>query len=165
MKKLLFLILALFVATASTFAQNPPASPRLTAESGNVKVAYGAPSKKGRDIFGALVPFGKVWRVGANEATEITFAKDGIFGGAAIKAGTYTLFAIPEADSWTVILNPTLKQWGAYGYDKIKDADVAKVKASVSGTEATVEQLRYNLDENNLTIEWDNVRASVPLKF
>ena len=95
-----FLLFFALLAGTTGFAtaqekKGPPASPRMTAEGKNVKVSYGQPSKKGRVIFGELVPYGKVWRLGANEATEITFEKDGSFGGKPVKAGTYTLFTIP----------------------------------------------------------------------
>src|SRR5687767_12104197 len=126
MKKLLFLSGFLFFS-AMSYAQVQQASPRASAEGKNVKVDYGQPSKKGRVIFGELEPYGKVWRAGANKATQITFANDGTFGGLPVKAGTYTLFAIPNEKEWTIILNSQLDQWGAFGYDKVKDKDVLKV--------------------------------------
>src|SRR5689334_20084655 len=99
MKSVLFYFLAaLFVLPAC--AQK---SPHETVEGKDISVTYGRPYKKGRDIFGGLEPYGKVWRTGADAATEVTFKKDGTFGGKPVKAGTYTLFTIPNEKEWTVI--------------------------------------------------------------
>ena len=88
-----------------------------------VRVTYGAPSVKGRDIFGKLEPYGKVWRAGANEATTVSFSSDVKVNGADLAAGTYSYFLIPaEEGAWTVIFNKEPAQWGAYDYDKGKDA-------------------------------------------
>jgi hypothetical protein len=114
MNKIYLSILFVF-SVAISFGQNAK-SPKMTAETKNVKVTYGQPSKKGRVIFGDLVPYGEVWRTGANEATEITFSSDVVISGKTIKAGTYTLFTIPQKNTWTIILNSELKQWGSYGY-------------------------------------------------
>src|SRR5271167_2889262 len=117
-------LLSFTVQFASIAQEKPLPSPKATAEGKNVKVTYGQPSKRARVIFGGLVPYGEVWRTGANEATEITFSKNVIIDKKEIKAGTYTLFTIPNKDKWTIILNSQLKQWGAFGYEKIKADDV-----------------------------------------
>lgn len=163
MKQIFFL--AVVLATAFTECQSQPAkSPRLTAEGKDVKISYGQPSKRDRVIFGELVPFGKVWRAGANEATEITFAKDASFGGKAVKAGTYSLFTIPTEKEWTFILNSELKQWGAYGYDKVKDKDVLQVNVPSSKLTTSVEKLMLSFNSNNsLVLEWDNTHVEVPV--
>lgn len=162
MKKLGLLFVALLTMVSVSFAQK---SPKVTAESKNVKISYGQPSKRDRAVFGALVPYNEVWRAGANEATEITFAKDGTFGGKAVKAGTYSLFVIPTEKEWTIILNSELKQWGSYGYDKIKAKNVAEVKVAVKSLGAVVEALTYTTDDTNVTISWDKTSVSVPVKF
>ena len=114
-------------------------------------------------MFGGLEKYGKVWRTGADEATEITFAKDGTFGGQPVKAGTYTLFTIPEKDQWTIILNSQLGQWGAYEYDKHKAKDVLQVKVPVKSLSAPVEQLTIRFDQGNMLIEWDTTQVAVPV--
>lgn len=166
MKKLL-LFAAVSLIITSCEAQNPSSrkSPHDTVTNANVKVTYGRPYKKGRVVFGELEKYGKVWRTGADEATEITFLKDGTFGGEPVKAGTYTLFTIPGETEWTVILNSQLKQWGAYGYDKAKDKDVLKIKVPAGKTASEVEQLTISLPANQLVIAWDNTQISVPYHF
>jgi hypothetical protein len=162
MKKILFVVAALLFVGSYSFAQE---SPKKTASDGNVSLTYSAPSKKGRDLFGGLVPFDKVWRTGANNATEITFAKDGNIGGTAIKAGTYSLFTIPkEGADWIVILNPNLGQWGSFGYDKIKGDDLPHVKAKVSRTSSNVEQMDISVAGGNLVISWGDTKATVAVK-
>lgn len=168
MKTLRFLLVMLAVATTSTvFAQDkkPRASAHSTVEGANIKVTYGQPKKKGRDIFGGLVPYGQVWRTGADEATEITFAKDGTFGGKPVKAGTYTLFTIPTATDWTFILNGKLGQWGAYDYDKNKSQDVLSVKAPSSQVTKVTEEFTITLPPGKLVLDWDKTHVEVPVKF
>lgn len=162
MKHVLLLMLAgLFIFPACS--QNRK-SPHETVEGKDVKVTYGRPYKKGREVFGGLEKYGKVWRTGADEATEITFAKDVTFGGQPVKAGTYTLFTIPEKTEWTVILNSQLKQWGAYDYDKYKDKDVLKVTVPVKNLDTPVEQLTMRFAGNDLIIEWDKTQVAIPIK-
>lgn len=85
-----------------------------TTENNYVKCTYGQPLKKGREIFGNLVPYGKLWRTGANEATEITFTTNIQIGETQLPAGTYTLFTVPNKEKWTIILNSELGQWGDF---------------------------------------------------
>jgi len=163
MKQLLFLSAIVFAVLGS--CAQAPASPKASAEGKGVKVNYGQPSKKDRVIFGKLVPFGEVWRTGANEATEITFDKDATFGGKSVKAGTYTLFTVPKETEWTVILNGQLKQWGAFDYEKYKDKDVAQFTVPSSKTSGVVEKLTYSFTpKNDLVIAWDDRQISIPIK-
>jgi hypothetical protein len=120
----IFLAIATLLTTGNAFSQDLPdldkspadiayyppkiATDRDAAKTPSIKVVYSRPQKNGRVVFGQLEPFGKVWRAGANESTEIKFYKDVKFGGKDIKAGTYTLYAIPEKDKWTVIINSGL---------------------------------------------------------
>lgn len=160
-------LLMAFVAISTILpacAQEKRKSPHETVKSGNVSVTYGRPYKKGRDIFGGLEPYGKVWRAGADEATEITFAKDGSLGGKPVKAGTYTLFVIPEKTEWTIILNSQLKQWGAYDYEKIKGSDVLSVKAPVKNLSAPVEQFTISFASGNMIFAWDKTEVAVAVK-
>ncbi len=163
--KQIFLFLAILATTTHmAFSQEAPKSPRITAEGKDVKISYGQPSKRDREIFGKLVPYGEVWRTGANEATEITFAKNATFGGKPVKAGTYTLFTIPGKSEWTFILNSTLKQWGAYKYNEIKGNDVLKVTVPAGTIGSPVEKLTITLPANKLVVEWDKTKVEVPVK-
>lgn len=132
------------------------------------KVVYSRPAKNGRTIFGELVPYGEVWRTGANENTEIRFNTDVTFGGENVPAGTYSLFTVPEEGNWTVILNSAVDQWGAYSYDEGKD--VIRIEAAAAETAAPVELLTIYFEgegasETNLVIAWDNKVAKVPVAF
>lgn len=160
MKPIFFLIAAFMVLPA--LAQERK-SPHEAVTNGIVTVAYGRPFKNNRDVFGTLEKFGKVWRVGANEATTISFAKDSKFGGKDVKAGIYTLFAIPNANEWTIILNSALGQWGAYGYEKNKDKDVTSFSVPVTQLNSTVEQLTIRFVKEALIIEWDKTQVSIPV--
>ena len=164
--KSLFLILVacgILAVSPSSYAQGSRKSPHDTVETADVKITYGRPYKNNRVIFGELEPFGKVWRVGADEATEITFKKDMKFGGKDVKAGTYTMFAIPNENEWTIILNSTLKQWGAYSYEKNKENNVLQVNVPVKKSGAVTEQLTISPENKNLFIRWDNAEVAIPL--
>lgn len=147
------------------FSQETVQSPRVTVKGKDVEISYGQPSKRGREIFGKLEPFGKVWRTGANEATEITFARNAFFGGKPVKAGTYTLFTIPEKTKWTFILNSELKQWGAYKYDEIKSKNVLQVTVPATTNNPVVEKLTISLPPGKLVLEWDKTKVTVPVKL
>lgn len=130
-----------------------------------VKIIYSRPQLKGRDM-AKLAPAGKVWRTGANEAAEITFYKDVTFGGKAVKAGTYTLFTIPNDKEWTIILNTAKNVWGAYFYKESED--VVRVKGAVSNREEAVEtfSIRFEGKDNdfNMYFGWGNTLVTVPIK-
>src|SRR6202000_267888 len=136
---LLSLFAILLAATAAYAQPSHPKSPHDTVRTKDITVTYGRPSKKGREIFGSLVPYGKVYRCGDDEATTFTLNRDATFGGKPVKAGTYALFAIPNADKWTVILNSQPKQWGL-DHDKNKDKDVLSVDVPVMPLGTPMEQ-------------------------
>src|ERR1700730_11429550 len=139
MKKWIFFsVLAVLVLGAC--GDKKPLSPHETSSGQDISVRYGRPYKKGRVIFAGLEPYGKVYRCGADSATTVTFNKDAIFGGKPVKAGTYTLFVIPNEQAWTIILNSQLGQWGAFDYDKYKDKDVLHVDVPVKKLNTIVEQ-------------------------
>jgi len=131
-----------------------------------IKVLYGRPQMKGRKIFGELVPYGKIWRTGADEATEITFYKDVIFGGKHVKKGIYVLYTIPGEKEWIVILNKNLDAWGTNGYDKRKD--VVRVPAKVSRAEpveAFSIGFKKKKDKVKMILGWDTTRVTVPIEI
>ncbi len=167
MKNLLSLAL-LFVAlaTVQSIAQDKkPASPKETVEGSidgtKVSIVYHRPSAKGRKVMGDLVPFGQVWRTGANDATTITFDKAVSIEGKTLAAGTYSLFTIPGENEWTVIFNSEPKQWGAYKYDEKKDVLRVKVKP---GKVDFTETFTISIDKNGVNMSWENTSASFKIK-
>lgn len=130
-----------------------------------LKVVYSRPKLKRRSIL-KLVPYGKVWRTGANEATEITFYNDVNFGGKEVKAGTYTLFTIPEKEEWTVILNSAKNVWGAFFYNETED--VVRVKAKVSNSKKSLEAFSIAFEDENdeitMYLGWGKIIVSLPIK-
>jgi hypothetical protein len=139
-------------------------SPHETVKGNHISVTYGRPYKKDRVIFGELVKYGEVWRTGADEATEITFDKDAQFGGRPIKAGTYTLFTIPNETEWTIILNSELDQFGAFDYEEHKAKNVLEVKAPTKRLDQVVEQFTIRFTpQNNMVMEWDQTQVEVPV--
>ena len=165
MKSLFLLTIVAFFGISAYAQPSHPASLHDTLTAKNLKVTFDRPYKKGRAIFGSLEPYGKVYRCGADEATTITFAKDGVFGGKPVKAGTYALFAIPTETKWTIILNGNAKQWGAYDYEKNKDKDVLQVEVPVKKLSAVVEQLTISAPASELIIEWDQTQVAIPFSF
>lgn len=165
MKFILSLLIAATLFTNTSCAQGGKKSPHDTVTTKNLSITYGRPYKKGRVVFGELEKYGKVWRVGADEATQITFNQDTKFGGKAVAKGTYAMFALVEENEWTIILNSQLGQWGAYSYDKNKEKDVLKVKVPVKKLSDVVEQLTIKAEAASLTISWDQTSVSVPLSF
>jgi len=161
MKTLTFVSAVMFL-TVTAFGQQQRPSPKAVAEGTNVKVTYGQPSKKERVIFGGLVPYGQVWRTGANEATEITFAKDGLFGGKPVKAGTYTLWTIPGEKEWSVILNSDTKFWGTE-HEKHKDKDFLTVTVPSKSIGDGIEKFTIRFEGKDMIMEWDKTRVAVPV--
>jgi hypothetical protein len=133
--------------------------------SATIKVTYARPSAKGRVIFGDLIKFGEVWRVGANENTEIKFYKPATINGVAVPVGTYSLLAIPEKDKWTIIINKELDMWGAYAYDESKD--LVRVSVPVKPVSTPVEALSIAFTTQgavtNLVIGWDKTTVELPI--
>ena len=132
-----------------------------------VKIVYSQPQKRGREIFGKLIPFGQVWRLGANEATEITITKDILINSVLVKAGTYSMFAIPNPDKWTLILNSDVGVWGAYNYNT--KLDVLRFDIPVKQNKTVTEGFTMVFDQKNelanLLITWDKLQLEIPFKF
>ena len=131
------------------------------------RVVYSRPGKNGRDIFCDLVEYGKVWRLGANEATEIEFYKDVVFNKTKVKKGRYTLYAIPYEKRWTLIINKETDTWGAFGYDSKKD--VVRVDVPVENLSQPVEyfSILFDVVKNKIKMDftWDNVKVSLPFTY
>ena len=116
-----------------------------------ITIEYGRPNVKGRTIWGGLVPYGKIWRAGADEATTISFSADVAIEGQALPAGTYSLFTVPGEERWEIIFNTVSKQWGAYDYDASKDALRVEVVPSASDF---VETLTFAIGDGHVGLHW-----------
>jgi hypothetical protein len=170
MKTPLFKSLALLIIAGlfslNCFAQKQMASPRDSASGkigkANVVINYGSPSVKGRTIWGDLVPFGKVWRTGANEATTFTTDQPLEVEGKTLPAGKYAFFAIPNENEWVIIFNKEAKQWGAFKYKEKDDALRVNVKPKKSS--GMNERLVYKINPNGISLLWENLEVPVSMK-
>ena len=141
---------------------------RKLGESALIKVVYSRPQKKGREVFGGMVKYGEVWRLGANEATEIKIYQDIEVGGQSLKKGRYAMFAIPGEKEWTIIFNTDLDEWGHYSYNEAND--VLRVKATVSKNENVVEAMTIQFEDLKngkavMRVAWDTVIAELAINY
>jgi Protein of unknown function (DUF2911) len=168
MRKLTTVTLCTLVLSASALlAQEPkkaPLSPpqevKWTRNNKGITINYSAPSKRGRAVMGELVPYGKVWRTGANAATTLTTDVDVMFGSLHVPAGKYTLFTIPGEKEWTLIVNKQTGQWGT-NYDEKQD--LGRVKMKVAPLKDTAEQMAFTIDDKALALSWENTKVWVPV--
>ena len=169
--KVFIFLLAWMFDTKGQSALPPQPSPTsittLKHENTYIKITYCRPHKRGRTVFGGMIPYGKVWRTGANEATEITVTQDIIMAGRKLPAGTYTLFTIPYRDKWTIIINTVLGQWGAYEYDSRRN--ILKFDVPVTATSVHYEPFTIEFEQRerttNLLMLWDQTRVAIPIQF
>lgn len=146
---------------------SPKASVSQTIGVSEITIHYSRPSARGRKVFGALIPFNKVWRTGANEATRITFQHDAKFCGQDIQAGTYSLFTIPDEEKWTIILNREAHQFGAYNYNSKLDV----LRAEVERTSAPFQEMfsiqfsEVSMSSGNIQLQWENTAVKIPISL
>jgi hypothetical protein len=171
MKRLVFVSMGLGILAGISVplaAQRQRVSPHETVAASiggkKITIEYGRPSVKGRKIFGELVPLGQVWRTGADEATILTTEGDLMLGSLHVPAGSYSLFTLPEAGKWTLIINKTAKQWGAFNYDAKQDLGRAEMKLDKASS--PVEQLTISIapkggNQGTLKIAWDTAEATI----
>jgi hypothetical protein len=164
----LFAILFTAAASAQMGGGKPSPAASATCDLGggkSVKTDYSSPRMKGRKIYGDLVPFGQVWRTGANEATTFVASADVVVGGKAVPAGSYTIFTVPTADKWTLIINKKTGEWGIpYKYES---DELARVDMKASKLPAPVENFTIAYDKSaggcTLRMDWETTRASVDI--
>ena len=165
-------VLLLFVITFNSTAQikMPSLSPKIVTNQNvglaKITLEYGQPSKKGRAIFGSLIPYNKLWRTGANASTKITFNKEVSILNNNIPAGTYGLYTIPTAKEWTIIIHKNAKMWGAAGYKK--ENDLVRFKVPSQKLEDTIETLyigfeNFSVDGADLIITWGDTKVKIPV--
>ena len=133
-----------------------------------IRVVYSRPQKKGRVVFGGMVKYDEVWRLGANEATEIKIYQDLEVGGKTLKKGTYAMFAIPAENEWTIIFNTDLDEWGSYSYQE--DKDVLRVKASLKSNDSIVEAMTIQFEDLTdgkavMRIAWDTTIVELAISY
>jgi len=152
----------------SYYPENYPASKaqKKTIEPLIARVIYSRPAMNGRKIFGALIDYGKVWRMGANEATEIEFFKDVLINKIKVKKGRYSLYAIPNPNKWTIILNKEVDSWGAFLYDSTKD--IVRIEVVPELIEQPIDPFTIYFEKNNLqninmNIFWENTKVVLPI--
>jgi len=133
---------------------------RATVGSAEVWVDYGRPLKRGREIFGNIVPWNAVWRTGANAATQVNTSADLVIGGATVPAGKYTLWTLPTPSGWKLIIN---KQTGQWGTEYHSEQDLVRVDTKVETLATPVEQLVIAFEPGIMTVTWDKTRVSVPV--
>jgi hypothetical protein len=153
------------VAQAQEQRKSPHETVKATIDGATITVEYGRPSMKGRKVMGELVPFGKVWRTGADEATTLTTDKELQIGGTIVPAGKYTLYTLPGQTDWQLIVNKQTGQWGTE-YDEKQD--LGRVPLKKIATSAPVEQLTISVDKNPagggmLRIAWENTALTAPI--
>lgn len=131
------------------------------------RLIYSRPQKNGRIIFGELIEYGKVWRLGANEATEIEFFRDVKISDNKIKKGRYSMYCIPNEEKWTIIINKDNDTWGSFKYDEKND--IARVDVPVQKQTAITEEFVMAFDKTdagaNLVIAWDTIKLDLPIVF
>ncbi len=154
----------LFAQQALESKPSPMAVAKMKKGDAYIKVVYSRPHLRNRKMLGEQEPYGKVWRLGANEATEITLTEDVKLGGKEVKAGTYSMFAIPEKDKWTIILSSDLGLWGAFEYDESKD--VARFDAPVKKSSEKYEPFTIKFDEmgTKMIMMWDTTMVEIPVE-
>ncbi len=169
----LFLLVGFAFCLPSVNAQitTPQPSPESTLQQKvgltDVEIVYCRPSKKGREIYGGLVPFGEIWRTGANASTKISFSNNVVLGGQEIPAGKYALYAIPGESSWTIIIHGNTTYWGVGDYKQ--EDDIARFEIKPAMMKETVETMTFQIsdltmDSANIELVWENTRVSIPLK-
>jgi DUF2911 family protein len=171
-KRVLLPTLLTLAFTAAAFAQTGKSRPSPAASAAcdlgggkTIRTDYSSPRMKGRKIYGDLVPFGEVWRTGANDATTFITSANVVVGGKTIPAGSYTIFTVPAADKWTLIVNKKTGEWGIpYKYES---DELARVDMKVSKLPSPLENFTIEYDKAGsgctLRIDWETTRASVAI--
>jgi hypothetical protein len=130
----------------------------------NARVLYSRPQVKGRDIFGGELKYGELWRLGANESTEIELYKPAVIGGKKIPKGRYTMYCIPQENKWTIIINKDTDSWGGFSYRQ--EMDLVRTTVPVSKIDTPVEYLTiYFETPTSLVMMWENVKVNLPVQF
>ncbi len=167
MKKLSVFLIAVAAALMAfpSYAQqrtSPKAEAKGVVGGAKVDIVYCRPSADKRKIVGGLVPYGEVWRTGANAATTIEFDKTVKIEGKTVPAGKYALFTIPNENEWTIIINEDYNQQGAYNYDEKKD--ILRVKVKAKKTDQYIETFTITPGKDRIILQWENTQVAFRVK-
>ena len=168
----LIILTTLFAVKMPAQVKLPAPSPLQTLKQevglGNIEIIYSRPGAKGRQVFGDLVPYGQLWRTGANEATRITFSEPVEIGGKKIDSGSYVLYCIPNVDVWEIILNKGLQNWGIEGYSEIKDVmriKIVPLKNKISVETFTIQLNEIKPESCSIELLWEKKIIRIPVHF
>ncbi len=162
MKNLNLLLVFILISTLSCAQSSPRQQSEGSIDGVNIAIDYGAPSVKGRTIWGGLEKYGKVWRAGANENTTVSFDKDVTIGGEDLSAGKYGFFMIPNEDGdWTVIFNKVNNSWGSSKYDESEDA--LRVDFTPEFGDENQEQLFFGVMDDSILFAWEKAKLTIPV--
>ncbi len=163
----MFLSSALWAQDDKSKRPSPPAVATGKVNGATITIDYSSPAVRARQIWGALVPYDKVWRAGANEATLFETDKDITVEGKPLKAGKYSLYAIPGEKEWTIILNSQTGQWGVKMNEETTEdpaKDVLRVTVKPQKAKSFQERLTYTVDKNGFALVWENLEVPVMVK-
>ena len=156
------------VAFTQEARKSPHETVSVTLNGKNISISYGRPYLHGRKaIGGSLVPYGEVWRTGADEATKLTTDADLTIGNLKVPKGSYALFTVPGKDHWSLVVNKTANQWGAFKYDESQDLGRTELKLqSLSSPveQFTIELTKKSENEATLALSWENIKASTTIR-
>jgi len=172
MKSVILLIIScFFLSNIAVYGQSnidklkrpsPPAEVKAKIDNADISINYSSPAVKGRQIWGGLVPYGKIWRTGANEATAFETSQNILINGQELPAGKYALFTIPGETQWTFVFNSVWDQWGSFKYDQAKD--VLRVDVAPKTSSTFNERMKFEVSDNNVVLLWENLQIILPVK-
>lgn len=160
----LILLTSLMISCVSSSNESRPspyAMDSTVIEGVRIAIKYSSPGVKKRTIWGDLVPYGNMWRTGANEATSIEISEDVTLNDQLIKKGKYAILTIPEEQQWTIIFNKDWNQWGAYNYNE--EMDALRLTVNPSKTKEFQERMQFFFEENNLIFHWENLTFNIEI--
>ena len=155
------LILLIF-SCGSKQKPSPPVTLEDNVGNTSIVIKYNSPRVRERSIWGDLVPYDKVWRTGANEATTIKISEDILIYDSPLKKGEYSFFTIPGKDNWTIIFNNISKQWGSYDYDS--NQDVLRLKVVPVQSNKFFENMTFSIEDNKIIFNWENLSFSLKIE-
>ncbi len=153
---------SVFSKSSKSGRPSPPASAVGKVGETEIKMDYSSPRVRERKIWGALVPYDRIWRTGANEATTLTVSRDLIIEGKTLPRGKYSFFTIPQENQWTIIINKDWDLWGSYDYTEKKD--IIRIKVTPYLLKEHKERMAFEITETEILFKWEKIGFRVPFK-